>query len=118
MKLYLAGPMRGKHQFNFSAFHKAAEALRATGHEVFSPAERDEQMYGKNFSANNLDGSEALATETQGFSIREAMAADLNYICLHAEGIALLPGWNKSRGAQAELAAAKSIGLQIMWLEE
>jgi len=117
MRLYLAGPMRGKPQFNFPAFHTASAKLRAAGHEVFSPAERDEGAYGKDFAAKNAAGCVKLAA-AQGFSLREALEADTQYICRHAEGIALLPGWNKSKGAQAELALAKALDLEIIWLEE
>ncbi len=46
-KVYLAGPMRGLPLFNFPAFADAAAKLRAQGYDVFSPAERDEQVYGK-----------------------------------------------------------------------
>jgi hypothetical protein len=110
--------MRGKPQFNFPAFHRAAAMLRAAGHEVFSPAERDERVYGKEFALLNTTGDEALSVQNSGFSLREALEADTQYICRHAEGIALLPGWNKSKGAQAELALAKALGLEVIWLEE
>ncbi len=109
MKIYLSGPMRGKPQFNFPAFHKAAQMLREAGHEVFNPAERDEQIYGADFSTRS---------DTSTFNLREALAADCAYISLQAEGIAMLPGWNRSKGAQAELALARALELEIIWLEE
>lgn len=40
MKVYLAGPMRGKEDHNFPAFHFAAAKPREQGYEVFSPARR------------------------------------------------------------------------------
>lgn len=118
MKIYLAGPMRGYPQFNFPAFHAAAARLRAQGHVVFNPAQRDEGVYGTDFAAGNKTGDEKEATATYGFNLREALAADMKFICEEAEAIAMLPGWKKSKGATAEHATAEALGLEVIWLEE
>jgi hypothetical protein len=114
MKVYLAGPMRGYPNFNFPAFHEAAAHLRAQGHEVFNPAERDEHAHGKEVS-DSPNGDLADITHT-GFSHREAMKADMAWICDHAEAIALLPRWTGSRGARAEMALAECLGLKVIEL--
>lgn len=110
MNIYLAGPMRGIPAFNFPAFDFAAAKLRAEGHSVFSPAERDRQVHGLTLE-DNPTGDEALATSAVGFSLREALEADTAYICRTATAIALMPGWEKSAGANAERALAIALGL-------
>ena len=109
MKLYLAGPMRGYPNFNFPAFDYAAAKLRAQGHEVFSPAERDRETYGAEIEIN-LTGDETKVTNP-ACTINDCMAADCEWICRNADAIALLPGWEKSSGANAELALVKALGL-------
>lgn len=116
MKLYLAGPMRGRPEFNFPAFHQAAAVLRGLGHEVFSPAEKDNERHGTDISKGNTFGDEVQAAAQHGFSLREALAMDTQYICLQAEGIAMLPDWQFSRGARAELALAEALGLVVIYL--
>lgn len=116
-KVYIAGPMRGYPAFNFPAFHAAAAKLRAEGWEVFNPAEKDEERYGADFAASYPTGDIQAATDA-GFSLRDALAADLSWICKHADAIALLPGWENSRGACAERATAVALGLRIILLEE
>jgi Domain of unknown function (DUF4406) len=117
MKIYVGGPMRGIPEFNFPAFHEAAAYLRARGHVVFNPAERDIEHHGTDISKDNATGDEALAVAQHGFNLREALKDDLTYICLEADAIALLPGWEKSRGANAEVATAVALGLQVIHLE-
>lgn len=116
MKIYLAGPMTGIPHFNFPAFHAAAERLRAEGHFVFSPAEKDNERHGTDISKGNANGDVALATKQHGFSRREALGVDLAWICAEAEGVALLPGWQNSKGAKAERAAAEALGLEVIEL--
>lgn len=116
MRYYLAGPMRGLPLFNYPAFHAAAAKLRAQGHEVFSPAERDIQRHGKDISQGNMAGDEAQAAAEHGFNLREALRDDCEYICLHAEAIVLLAGWEKSKGAKAERALAIALGHQVIYL--
>lgn len=117
MKIYVAGPMRGMPEFNFPAFHRAAAGLRALGHEVFNPAEKDIETYGTDISKGNVTGSEAVASSQHGFSLREALGADLAWICAEADAVALLPGWQNSKGATAELATAIALGLDVVYLE-
>jgi hypothetical protein len=118
MRIYLAGAMRNIPFFNFPAFHAAAAKLRAEGHEVFSPAERDiERHGGVDISAGNVTGDERESAEKHGFDLRVALGEDLAWICAHAEAIALLPGWTRSRGATAEHATALALGLKVIQLE-
>ena len=99
MKIYLAGPMRGLPMFNFPAFHEAAARLRAQGHEVFSPAEKDAEA--------GQDGTKPALT------IAHYMAIDLPEVC-RADAIVVLPGFEKSQGCMIELAVATEIGKQVL----
>lgn len=112
MKIYLAGPMRSIPEFNFPAFHAVAAKLRADGHHVFNPAERDGDIIAK----GNMTGDNERAEREHGFNLREALADDLNWICLHADAVALMPGWGTSKGANAERATAIALGLEIIIL--
>jgi hypothetical protein len=94
--------MRGIPQCNFPAFHAAAAKLRAEGHEVFSPAERDIAIYGGNQPPRGQ---------------RQGLAEDLDWICRHADAVALLPGWSPSKGGvNAERAIALALGLEVIQL--
>lgn len=116
-RIYLAGPMRDIPLFNYPAFHATAAKLRAQGNEVFSPAERDiEHHGGVDISAGNMAGDIALAADQHGFDLRSALADDCEYICRYADAIALLPGWEKSKGAKAERALGHALGLKIIYL--
>lgn len=117
MKIYLAGKMTNVPYFNFPAFNAAAYTLRRQGHEVFNPAERDiERHGGVDISANNSAGSRELAVREHGFSIREALADDCEYLCKEADAIAMLPGWETGRGSRAEWHLALALGLKILYL--
>ena len=106
IKVYLAGPMRGIPEFNFPAFAFWASELRNKGYEVFSPAEKGAE---KDVEANpELQHSLEFR--------RKVFLMDTEYICKHADAIALMPGWNTSSGARAEYALAKAIGIPFMLL--
>lgn len=116
MKVYLAGPMRGIPEFNFPAFYAAAVELRKQGHIVFNPAEGDTEVYGAGMSKGNPTGSEEQAMKNYSFNLREALGRDMAFICHEAEAIALLPGWENSKGACAERAVAYALGLEEILL--
>lgn len=104
-RVYLAGPMNGYKDYNFDAFIIAARELREKGYAVFSPAENDFILYGNDFLQH-----------PERFNPRESMADDLYWISKYADAIALLPGWEKSRGTNVELTTAKYLGLEIIEL--
>lgn len=113
MKIYLSGPMRGIKDFNFPAFDSAAKYLRSHGHEVFNPAEKDREHDPLGKTWKSEDGNIEVA-EKVGFDRRKAIRADLAYIIDHAEAIALLPGWEASKGAQTELWLSRFLNL-VEW---
>lgn len=108
--------MRGFPEFNFPAFHAVAARLRAQGHEVFSPAEKDNERHGTDISAGNATGDETIAAVEHGFNRREALGVALAWICAHADAIALLPGWQSSKGATAERAVAAALNLEMIYI--
>lgn len=94
--IYLSGPMKGYLDSNYPAFHDAAEALRAAGNRVYNPAEYPHE------------GAH------EKFPLRQAFAAYCEFICLDADTIVLLPGWQHSNGVSAELALAQNCGLEVV----
>jgi len=118
MKIYLAGPMRGIPEFNFPKFMAFAAMLRARGHTVFNPAERDiERHNGVDVSKGNAAGCELTAATDHGFNLRDALRDDLVYITQEADAIYLMSGWENSKGAVAEHATAvalASVGVKVM----
>jgi Domain of unknown function (DUF4406) len=100
-KVYLAGPMRGIPDFNFPQFNRSAEVLRSRGYEVFNPAEK------------GLEKDAEAMQESLAFR-RKVFALDTGWICEHADMVALLPNWWRSKGAIAEKALAEAIGLTHM----
>jgi hypothetical protein len=119
MKIYLSGPMRGYENFNFPAFDAAAEYLRANGHEVFNPADKDRERDPTGISWISKTGDICEAEASGHFNRRVAIRDDLNWIMDHANAIALLPGWEKSKGANAELWLARFLDLpEILMTDE
>ena len=101
MKLYIAGPMTGLPEFNYPAFFDAAHRLEAVGVEPINPA--------------RIDGREGCS------SWLDYMRASLRDVA-ECDGIAVLPGWQDSRGAALEVHIARSLDLPVRpveaWLEE
>lgn len=93
MTLYLSGPMTGRLDWNYPAFHAAAKRLRAAGHVVFNPAE-------------NFDGE---THHPRHVYVRMDLRAVLD-----ADAVAVLPGWFESAGARLEVAVARECGKSVL----
>lgn len=90
--VYLSGPMSGIPDNNFPAFHYWAAELRRQGHTVVSPAEIPELQ-----------------------TWEECLRADLRELC-GCNTIALMPGWENSKGANLELHVAHRLGIKVIQL--
>lgn len=95
-RVYLAGPMSGLPDLNFPAFHAAATSLRGFGFDVVNPAEL------------NPEKDKPWA---------ECMRVDIAQL-VTCQGIALLPGWEKSKGARLESQIASDLKMFRVLLGE
>lgn len=99
MRIYISGPADGKKDQNKDNFEAAETALREMGHETFNPAREGD-----------------ISRDFKGFyeaCQRAYFAQDMLKICLWADGLFVLDGWNESNGALAEVALAKRLGIPI-----
>lgn len=99
-RVYIAGPMTGYPEYNFPAFHQAAADWRREGWEVTNPAEMDEALDGFNAKTDTAKPHEWY------------MRRDLPALCA-CDAIALLPGWERSKGCRNEVAVARMCGLEF-----
>jgi hypothetical protein len=105
--------MTGIPQFNYPAFDAAAKCLRELGHEVFSPSEMDDPET-RRLALASPDGSPGSGTaneETWG----DFLARDVKLIAdSELDAVAVLPGWERSRGARLETFIARMDGVPIL----
>jgi hypothetical protein len=117
--LYLAGPMRGVAFYNFPMFDRVAAALRDVGYEVINPADEDrkEDNFDPTLQPQFADPANCVVQPGMDFSkiIRRCFEA-----VMRCDEIVLLPGWENSVGAIAELFIAVWSGkrIQLVSLEE
>jgi hypothetical protein len=111
MKLYLAGPMRGRAYYNAGTFADVASTLRAWGYEVATPIEVDLTVDPAFDHYRDKATTEQVA-RFQAASIKAMLACD---------GVALLPCWRSSQGTLREIDAAVAHGLRVAdafeWIE-
>jgi hypothetical protein len=90
-RVYLSGAMSGMPDLNFPLFNKVAEQLRGLGWDVVNPVDINGDP-----SARWID----------------CIIADLRHV-EKCDAIAMLPGWEKSFGAQIEHLTAQKLGLAV-----
>lgn len=93
-KVYIAGPMTGYEEHNFPEFRLHAKHLRNYGYDVVSPEE--------------LESMETGPRKSWEYYLTRDLKALLTCDC-----IAVLPGWEKSRGASLEVYVGWRLGFEI-----
>ncbi len=91
MRWYISGPMTGHPDLNFPAFNAAAAKLRAMGLDVCNPAEFGEEP---------------------GMAWADYLRKDIRAL-MDCQGIVMLPGWQKSKGARLEWVIANELGFVV-----
>lgn len=91
--IYIAGPMDGVPNHNFPLFNRVAANLRRQGFVVFTPTE------------NGCAPDSPYLTHID---------ADIDMI-QKCNAMLMLPGWHRSRGAQAEMEIAKWRNMTILF---
>lgn len=94
-RIYLSGPMKGLPEHNVPAFNRAAETLRALGHEVMNPGEHQDKAR---------------------CDLKPVFMSYCEYIIHKADMLVILPGWENSKGVAAEKALAEVFNLEIRYL--
>ena len=94
-RIYLSGAMTGYPDLNFPAFNAAAKELRAKGLDVANPAEIE---------------------PTGEKTWTNCMKADIKALC-DCCTVALLPGWEDSKGANIEARLAINLGMRVVEIE-
>ena len=101
MKIYLSGKITGLDKEVYTRqFERAETFYKTSGFDVINPVKIGEEILKQNPSATWED----------------FMQKDLEALktCTH---IALLEGWEESKGAKMEKAEAEKMGVEIMYLK-
>lgn len=103
MILYIAGPMTGHPEFNYPAFRAAEAQLQAAGFETRNPVDAER-------------GNDTGQPQSWTWYMRRGLR-----MVTESDGVALLPGWEQSRGAILERHVAYQLELPARelsaWLE-
>jgi hypothetical protein len=96
LRIYVAGPMTGLPDYNLDAFATAATRLRERGHNAQNPGRRG---------------------VINGYTWQDYMRDGLSLL-LTCEAVALLDGWEDSRGATLEAHVARALTMPVKPIAE
>lgn len=92
--LYIAGPMPGLPDYNYPAFNAAAYDLRKRGYFILNPTM----------------GADSPQDDPPGMTWDDYLRRALGQV-IEADGVALLDGWEASKGARLEFHVASTLGM-------
>ena len=109
--IYIAGPMRGIEKYNFPAFDDAAERLYNEGWDPVNPADLDRAM---GYDPDEVHADSDWDQIPESMSMSTIVRKDLDAL-QQCDALYLLKGWERSKGAKAELAVAMWLGMEIFF---
>jgi hypothetical protein len=112
---YVAGPMSNLPQFNVPAFLDARDKLEAKGYQVQLPADLDEPEIVASLMLS-VDGAHD-PSKTGGLTWGDCLALDVKLISDVVGGVAVIDGWENSRGARLETFVANLVGKPIVYAQ-
>lgn len=112
--IYIAGPMSGLPNYNFTAFFEAERRLQQQRWNTVNPAQHDIDEGWVNVVYDSLGGILSADKPEEGaFDWTTALDWDLRAI-ERCDALYLLPGWSRSRGASKEYRFAMERGIEIL----
>ena len=99
--VYICGPMRSHPNLNHPAFFEAEETLLKAGHKVINPARMDQEL-----------GLDPHNSQMDSKFIEDCARRDIDAV-FECDELVLLPKWEKSKGAKAEIAVAQWLSKPI-----
>jgi hypothetical protein len=100
--------MRGIKLYNFPAFDRAERELKSRGRGVVNPAQIDRKA---GFNPTSLPVGHDWEQVPDELRLRDIIKRDLLAL-VHCDCIYMIKGWGESKGALAELAVARWMGLK------
>ncbi len=94
MKVYISGAMTGMPEYNYPAFFAAEEMLKEQGYDVVNPARSGVR---------------------EGWCWGDYVREDLKWL-VECDKIAMIPGWENSKGARLERHIAQNLEMPIILL--
>ena len=107
MKIQLVGPISGTADYH-EHFRRDARKLKEAGYTVFNPT----ALWPNACRPPCPEGCRFCPTH------EEAMAASLRFLTMEAAGLALMDGWEQSKGACFEEQMAQMIGVMVRMVDE
>lgn len=112
---YICGPMTGLPFFNFPAFDGARDLGQSLGYTIISPADNDREH---GIDPIEDPGCVERLQQSDPDFLKKIVTRDLaillNLDPEKGDGLALLPGWEDSKGATAEIGVALWLGLNFV----
>ncbi len=99
--VYICGPMRSHPNLNHPAFFEAEDTLLKAGHKVINPARMDQEL-----------GLDPHNSQMDSKFIEDCARRDIDAV-FECDELVLLPKWEKSKGAKAEIAVAQWLSKPI-----